>query len=243
MLLINAACPEPKSAYAGLPMDEVEEELAFEAEPEAPEESTAEDSDSGGSGGGSKLLAVAVAVGVIGLVLGSGGIFMAMSAKSELAEFREEVKSRPDPLPTVQAEMDALRRELTALDEKLANSNSQLGSVVNQTKRAFEDITREIKANREEINKSAKLLGETGKRIAAFENVKPVKVKPVSSGSSAELARVAEKPEDGYHIIVSGDNFDKLAKLYGSTIEAFMQSNPGVNPRGLQIGQRIKIPE
>ena len=183
-------------------------------------------------------------LGFLGLILGATGIILALMARGDLSEFRDELNSGPDPLPGLQVELDALKDNLAALDRDLAISNSRLETIVNQTQRAFEDVMREVKANRVEINKNGKLLGEMGQRIFSLENEKsgPGPIRTQSAAPSAP-STPAEKPADGYHIIESGDSFDKLAKQYGTTIEAFMNSNPGLDPRRLQIGQQVKIPE
>lgn len=212
-----------------------EEELEFEVEPESPENGSEREN------GKSRLIFL---VAVAGLILGTAGIVVALMAKSDLAELRQEIASRPDPLPELRIDVDSVKAEIASQDAKLAKSNSQLGTIVSQTQRAFEDIMREMKANREEINKSGKLLNEMGKRIGSLEKAGQEESAPPSRVvTAAPVVPSAEKLEDGYHIIESGDNFDKLAKLYGSTIEAFLRSNPGIDPRRLQIGQKIKIPE
>ena len=43
-------------------------------------------------------------------------------------------------------------------------------------------------------------------------------------------------------IIKKGDTYTSLAKDYNTTAKAIQNSNPGVNPRKLQIGQKITIP-
>ena len=43
-------------------------------------------------------------------------------------------------------------------------------------------------------------------------------------------------------IIKKGDTYTSLAKDYNTTAKAIQNSNPGVNPRKLQIGQKIIIP-
>ncbi len=42
--------------------------------------------------------------------------------------------------------------------------------------------------------------------------------------------------------IQAGDTFFRLAKSFGTTVEAIMAANPGVDPERLQIGQIICIP-
>ncbi|MEW6193224.1 MAG: SPOCS domain-containing protein [Bacillota bacterium] len=44
------------------------------------------------------------------------------------------------------------------------------------------------------------------------------------------------------YTIRPGDTFYKLAQRYGTTVEAIMTANPGVDPYNLQIGQVITIP-
>ena len=49
-------------------------------------------------------------------------------------------------------------------------------------------------------------------------------------------------PGSVMYTIKSGDTFYKLAKRFGTTVEAITKANPGVDPNNLQIGQRICIP-
>ncbi|MCX7871960.1 MAG: LysM peptidoglycan-binding domain-containing protein [Verrucomicrobiae bacterium] len=45
------------------------------------------------------------------------------------------------------------------------------------------------------------------------------------------------------HKIESGESFATIAKKYGVSVDAIVKANPNVNPRRLQIGQVIKVPE
>ncbi|MBZ4687842.1 MAG: hypothetical protein PWQ96_1833 [Clostridia bacterium] len=49
-------------------------------------------------------------------------------------------------------------------------------------------------------------------------------------------------PSMKYHVVQKGDTFFKLAKKYNTTVEAIQKLNPGVDPKNLQIGQKIRIP-
>lgn len=44
------------------------------------------------------------------------------------------------------------------------------------------------------------------------------------------------------HTVISGENDWRIAKYYGVTVTALHNANPGVNWRGLQIGQKINVP-
>lgn len=44
------------------------------------------------------------------------------------------------------------------------------------------------------------------------------------------------------HTVAGGDTFDRLAYLYGSTIDDIMAANPDTNPAALRIGQTVIVP-
>lgn len=60
-----------------------------------------------------------------------------------------------------------------------------------------------------------------------------------------ELPEVPEGPcpEDAVmHVIQAGDTFWKLAKKYGTSVEAIEAANPDIDPLNLQIGETICVP-
>ncbi|NMB02493.1 MAG: LysM peptidoglycan-binding domain-containing protein [Firmicutes bacterium] len=54
------------------------------------------------------------------------------------------------------------------------------------------------------------------------------------------LAAGAASPE--YHTIVTGDTLIGLAQHYETTVEAFIDFNPGISPLNLKVGQELVIP-
>lgn len=65
----------------------------------------------------------------------------------------------------------------------------------------------------------------------------------ISSNVEQSVYPPVHCPDGFRHIICEGDTFYKLAKKYGTTMEAIMDANPGVDPMDLQIGQVICIPK
>jgi LysM repeat protein len=43
------------------------------------------------------------------------------------------------------------------------------------------------------------------------------------------------------YYIQKGDTLFKLAQKYNTTVDAILALNPGIDPKNLQVGQRIKI--
>ncbi|RKX33172.1 MAG: hypothetical protein DRP71_10855 [Verrucomicrobia bacterium] len=55
-------------------------------------------------------------------------------------------------------------------------------------------------------------------------------------------APVSQIDADGAYTIKSGDTFARLSGLFGVSVQAIEEANPGVDPRRLRIGQKIFIP-
>ena len=45
-----------------------------------------------------------------------------------------------------------------------------------------------------------------------------------------------------FYTIESGDTFAIVADKYGTSVEALLELNPGVDPTQLAVGQRIRVP-
>jgi LysM repeat protein len=55
-------------------------------------------------------------------------------------------------------------------------------------------------------------------------------------------AAPAERADVQVHLVRSGDNFSTIARTYDVSVNALLEANPGINPRRLQIGQKVRIP-
>lgn len=62
----------------------------------------------------------------------------------------------------------------------------------------------------------------------------PEEEEPIEEGPCPENAMM--------HVVQAGDTFWKLAKTYGTTVEAIAAANPNVDPLNLQIGETLCIP-
>jgi LysM repeat protein len=59
---------------------------------------------------------------------------------------------------------------------------------------------------------------------------------------SEDATPPAERADVQVHTVKSGDNFSTIARSYDVSVNALIEANPAVNPRRLQIGQRVRIP-
>lgn len=72
-----------------------------------------------------------------------------------------------------------------------------------------------------------------GARLASFSRSATASMRAVST-SVREAAAV--------HRVAAGETLDGIARRYGVSVAALRRANPDVEPRRLQIGQRVRIP-
>jgi LysM repeat protein len=44
-----------------------------------------------------------------------------------------------------------------------------------------------------------------------------------------------------FYRVQAGDTLESIAEKYGTTVDALIQLNPGIDPVGLRIGQRVRV--
>ena len=60
--------------------------------------------------------------------------------------------------------------------------------------------------------------------------------------AKAKLVQTCPVSAGEVHVIESGDTFAKLAQRYGVSLAVLIEKNPDLDPRVLQIGQKVIIP-
>ena len=61
-------------------------------------------------------------------------------------------------------------------------------------------------------------------------------------GAKAFVEQLQKYAADQYHVVQKGNTFEGLDKRYGFPVGSFQGANKGIDPRRLQIGQRIVVP-
>lgn len=209
---------------------------------------------------GSKLPLLALLVGLIGIVFGVAGIFMAAQSGKKLDRYIQEMSAKPD---TSTEQIAAMKSEIASqqksIDERLANigtsvvrNQRSITETRGETQKAFDSVSKEVTSNRTQLNETAEKLSELLERVASGAAPAPsratVKRTQSSSDSGADVS--SSGGSDGtssvssgtIHKVASGDTMSSIAKYYSVSLTALMEANPSVNPRKMQVGQEIVIP-
>ena len=190
--------------------------------------------------GSQRILATFSVLSGLAVILAGTAIYLGWKASEELATFRKEVDSRPNQVGDLRAEVESFERRLENVGAVTVRINNNLEALHDQTQRTLGDQARELRSVREEQSEVTSRLERLEPGVPAAVAAAPrVLTGKVPAATPGELSI----PEDAYHRIEPGDNFEKLANRYGVTVIDFINANPGLDPRRLQIGQKVKIPQ
>lgn len=213
------------------------------------------EADSGAGPVTGKSLLVAVLLAVVGIAVGITGIVMANQAERNVRQLEQRLAEAPDKTPELQAAVEDLNRRLEKLGGefvKLRRADQQLQE---RTKEGFDAVMEDVRSNRSGVNELTQRVGELADRLArrppagspspAPEREPAAGDRPEDEAEDAPADEDDEAPaaEEGIHRIEAGDTFSKIAREYGVSLSELLNANPTVNPRALQIGQRIVIPQ
>ena len=172
---------------------------------------------------GSTTAYAALAIALAALALAGTEMYLAQTRRAEAGAQAERLA--------------AVEQQVKAAAQTADRVDKQMQDLFRQTQTAFTTVGTELQGVKQAIR-------QLGDQVAGPEPPPPP---AAPSPSLKELEEAvagsrAGSPAGRAHVIVAGDTFDKLAKHYGTTIEALMSANPGVDPRGLKIGQKIRLP-
>ena len=79
----------------------------------------------------------------------------------------------------------------------------------------------------------------TAATAAATTRAEPPPATTTAATTTAAPTTAATGEE--FYEIESGDTLETVAAEYGTTVDALVELNPGIDPRALTIGQRIRV--
>ena len=161
---------------------------------------------------------VAIATGVIGLLIGIFGMVKATKLEKTMASQIEEMNGK---VTNVENEVHAAATKNETDLKGLRDGVSQALAQVSADSGAIHAQLTKIE---EQLKKPAPVVGPVGK------NGKPA----VASGTL---------DANGNYTVGPGDTISKIAKKFAVKADSIEAENPGLNPAKLRPGQKIKIPK
>ncbi|MEM8550360.1 MAG: LysM peptidoglycan-binding domain-containing protein [Verrucomicrobiota bacterium] len=190
-----------------------------------------------------------IALALVGILLGGGALYLALSGGKNAA-----MTQRLDESGNQVIKLEQRLAEMTAKVDKLEQTNAalekQLRSVAGQTQQALNQVGQEIINSRKEIAANTLKLKEvveglnSGQPVAVSANSPAVSLLEPTTSTDGSFKDGGGSPAAAMHrhVISEGDTFSSVAKDYGVSLQEVMNANPEANPRLLRIGQEINVP-
>ena len=191
---------------------------------------------------------IPVALAVFGIVLGGAGLYFGLTANQRLNPIDESVSASSTSSAKIEKVINGFDTQLAELAAQVAEQTktvSRLRVYSSQGEQAVKKLAAELKANREQIVKTAQDLNEfAAAGFRATPAPQAASATPDADAPTTEAAPSAPAApgEATTYVIASGDNFGKIASKHGVTLQAVLDANPNADPRRLAVGQSINIP-
>ena len=189
---------------------------------------------------------IGVWIGIIGIVVGVTGIILANQAQSKVRALEIKMARSPDQSAEVKNTLTSLDERIVRLGSEFVKLGRQDRQLQENTQAAFDAVTRDIRTNRETINELTERLSQILGRPMSTSATTAKATPAVTEEKESEAVAVEEVPQEAVqpriHIVQSGDTLSRIAKMYGVSPTRLQQANPSIDPRALQIGQRVVIP-
>lgn len=160
---------------------------------------------------------VPIAVALVGVILGATALFVSLSGKKPNDISGEGLEATT----ALQSRLSQVEMQLVQLSDTSSNNTEELRAMSDQVQKA---------------------LNEASRSIAQLQSQMSTTSQPRAATASQQSA-VASSTSYKNYSIQSGDTFSKIAQNHGISTQTLLALNPGVDPKRLQIGQGIKVPD
>jgi len=186
---------------------------------------------------------VPVALAVLGIVLGGAGLYFGLTANQRLNPIDESVSAGATSSAKIEKVINGFQTQVAELAAQVSEQSktvNRLRIYSSQGEQAVKKLAGELNTNRAQIVKTAEMLNEFA--AVGFRAAPAPQKASAASNNAGSPATIAAPGVASTYVIVSGDNFGKIAGKFGVAVQAILDANPDADPRRLAIGQTIQIP-
>jgi LysM repeat protein len=158
---------------------------------------------------------------LVGVIAGALGLILAIVALVKLSTLQKTVAAHDAEIPkivTIEGDLRAAtaktENDLRGLREGVQNALTQVGTEI----------------------------GTLRAQITKVEEAQKARPAAAAGPGGKAAAPTGVLNADGTYTIASGDNLSKIARKFNVKLDAIEAENPGLDPRGLKVGQKIRIP-
>ncbi len=180
---------------------------------------------------------VPIILAIAAFVLGGLSFIFAWNTKSNLERYKANAQKEIQEAVEKASEAAAAARNAGNGDENAVSKTD-----VDELSARYDQIAnsqRQIVENTKKVNERLARLENGGVANRGNGNV-PEAAKPQQSGGSNAAAGTSN---GGKYKVQKGDYPAAIAKKHGISLDEFNKANPGLDPKKLQIGQEVNIPE
>ena len=178
---------------------------------------------------------------IAAFVLGGLAFIFAFNAKSALTRTKDAMQKEVAAAAEEAKQAAAIARNAGAGNDGINEVKTDFAQFETKVKSDYSAL---IQSHREVITRT----NELSARLAQLEQGRrsaPAAATPASSSraNNAPAAGTPAKATGGKYTVKKGDNPGKIARELGIPLKALMDANPGLDPKRLQIGQQLNVPE
>ncbi|MBI2514295.1 MAG: LysM peptidoglycan-binding domain-containing protein [Opitutae bacterium] len=162
-------------------------------------------------------------VPMIGAFTGVIGLLLAIVALVQLSTVKKTLATQGDEV----AKIATIENEVRSASSKADTAATDLKNLRDGIQGAFDKVSASIGQMQAQLTK----MEEAMKKPAATAGAKGGKAAPTGV-----------KNADGTYTVAAGDGLSKIARKFGTSVDALLAENPGLNPNKMHIGQKIKLP-
>ncbi len=181
---------------------------------------------------------------IAAFVLGGLALVFAFNAKSARTLTIDAMKKEVAAAAEEAKQAAAIARNAGAGNEGIAEVKTDFAQFEAKVKSDYSAL---IQSHREVITRTNELSArlaqlEQGRRAAPAAGT-PASSSRANANNNAPAAGTPVKATAGKYTVKKGDNPSKIASELGISTKALMDANPGLDPKRLQIGQQLNVPE
>ena len=137
--------------------------------------------------------------------------------------------------------------KLKATVAEQSDSIARIGTIENDMRAATSKTENDLRNLRDGVQNALNQVGQEmvslrGQVTKVEESMKKPAPAPAAKGGAAAPAPTGVRNPDGTYTVAAGDTLQKIATKFGVRVDAILAENPGVEPRSLKVGQKIRLP-